>query len=241
MHLGTRKIRSAGRSSGSIEITLPTDLRAFEGVACHVIVRDGARPEIVLQPDLSSLHALFRSLWQNLRLGFEAVGEIGDFSLGDYNLTLLRPRQWQSRPPLVYADALLVSRWHGGARDEAPEALCRLLAFLAMGAAARLDLTESLIPAFGDAITYLMTGSSPNLGTDFERGMAHRMLWGKDSAQPLGSPFERCVWERAQSALNRVYEKFRAWERDPDAYEKAREKWYRALTLEMSASIENQT
>ncbi len=33
MYLGNRRIRSAGRTSGSIEITLPTLLQVLEGVA----------------------------------------------------------------------------------------------------------------------------------------------------------------------------------------------------------------
>ena len=52
MDLGVRQIRSAGKGSGSIELTLPADLRDLVGLQCRIMLRDGSRPDIVLQPDL---------------------------------------------------------------------------------------------------------------------------------------------------------------------------------------------
>ena len=52
MYLGTRRVRSAGRTSGSVEVTLPVQLSVLQGVACRLVVRDGARPELVLEPEL---------------------------------------------------------------------------------------------------------------------------------------------------------------------------------------------
>ncbi|MBI1879961.1 MAG: hypothetical protein HYR94_17375, partial [Chloroflexi bacterium] len=99
MYLGTRKIRSAGRTSGSIELTLPPQLQGLEGVECRLVVRDGPRPEIVLQPDLSAAQALLQELWQKLRLGLIEIREIGEFSSADFTLALFLPRHWQERPP----------------------------------------------------------------------------------------------------------------------------------------------
>jgi hypothetical protein len=200
-------------------------------------VRDGSRPEIVLQPDLSAAQELFRTLWQKLRLGLSDVDEIGDFSAADFTLALFPPRHWQEHPPLAYVDALTVLRQRseksGG--DEL-ESLTRLLASLGVGAARRLALTNALALAFGDAIAYLLIGRSTGLGTDFERGMAHRTFWGKGEAErPTGSPFEDRVWEQAQDDLRRVYEQFRAWQDNRQAYAAARERWYRALSMEMGA------
>lgn len=108
MYLGIRRIRSAGRTSGSIEITLPTDLQFLEGVECRLMVRDGSCPEIVLQPDLSAAQSLFHTLWQKLRLGLGEIDELGDFSPADFTLALFPPHHWQERPPLACADALAV-------------------------------------------------------------------------------------------------------------------------------------
>ncbi|MBU0510594.1 MAG: hypothetical protein KJ638_02690 [Chloroflexi bacterium] len=238
MYLGNRKIRSAGHTSGSIEITLPVRLQILEGVECHLTVRDGSRPEIVLQPDISTAQLLFQDLWQKLRLGLEVVDEIGDFSLADFTLALFPPRHWQERPPLAYADALSILRWLSGQTDQATEAVARLLAFLAVVAGYRLGLERALALAFGDAVAYLITGIPAGLGTDFERGMAHRAFWGDSHVQqPVGSPFDDQTWKRGQSGFRRVYDQFYVWQDDPGASAAARENWYRALTVEMGVQV----
>jgi hypothetical protein len=244
MYLGKRNIRSAGRTSGSIEITLPVQLQILEGVECRLTVRDGSRPEIVLQPDLSAAQTLFQALWQNLRLGLGEIDEIGDFSASDFALTLFPPGHWQERPPLAYTDALALLRWQTACgwgdglqveqKDHEPEALTRLLAFLAIVAGYRLGLKGGLALAFGDAVAYLITGVPAGLGTDFERGMAHRIFWGEGRArQPLGPPFDDQVWQQARTGLQRVYDQFRAWQKNPEVCAVAREKWYRALTVDV--------
>jgi hypothetical protein len=238
MYLVTRRIRSAGRTSGSIEITLPAQLQVLEGVKCRLMVRDGSRPEIVLQPDLSAAQSLFDALWQKLRLGLGEIDEIGDFSPADFTLALFPPRHWQERPPLAYADALAVLRQRSEQEDREPEALTRLLAFLSVAASYRLGLNGTLALAFGDAVAYLIAGTPAGLGTDFERGMAHRIFWGDGRAQhSLGSPFDDQTWQQSQAGLRRVYDQFRAWQEDPEAHAAAREKWYRALTVEMGVRV----
>ncbi len=250
MYLGTRAIRSAGRTSGSIEITLPAQLQVLEGMECRLMVRDGPWPEIVLQLDLSAAQGLFHTLWQKLCLGLGEIDDIGDFSAGDFTLALFPSRHWQERPPLAYADALAVLRQRaltpfaspkvgrGGMGGRDGVALTRLLAFLAVVAGYRLDLEGALALAFGDAVAYLITGTPAGLGTDFERGMAHRAFWGEGRAQqPLGSPFDEEVWQQARPGFRRVYDQFRAWQEKPEAYAAAREKWYRALTLEMGVRV----
>lgn len=234
MYLATRKIRSAGRTSGSIEITLPAELQVLEGIECRLIVRDGTRPEIVLQPELSAAQAVFQSLWQMIRLGLSDVDEIGDFSPADFILTLFPPTQWQERPPLACADALAVIRSQDRRQNPDSTALTRLISFLAVVAGHRLGLTGSLALAFADATAYIVTGTAAGLGADFERGMAHRAFWGDGRAASLGSPFDPTVWEQARPGFRRVLDQFLHWQNDPRPYSAAREKWYRALSLEVS-------
>jgi len=233
----SRKIRSSGRTSGSVEITLPTELHILEGVNCRLMVRDGVRPEIVLQPDLSMAHVVFEDLWGKLRLGLGESGEIGEFSLADYKLSLLPCNLWQFRPPLCFVDALAVSPGRPGSSSDGAEAFSRLLAGLAVGAAYRLGLVGTLALAFGDALAYLLTSISPGLGTDFERGMAHLAFGENRPAGPLEPFSDDRVWRRARPGLQRVYEEFSAWQRNPEAYQLARDKWYRGLRIEVGMSI----
>jgi len=243
MYLGIRKIRSAGRTSGSIEITLPALLQVLEGVNCRLTVRDGPRPEIVLQPDLTAAQDIFQALWQKIRLGLGEIGELPDFSLADFTLAFFPSQHWQECPPLAYADALAVLRIHGqsgspphngGGAEGEEEALTRLLAFLAVTAGYHLSLQGRFALAFGDAVAYLITGNPTSLGTDFERGMAHHLFWDEGHSQPpLGSPFDDQVWQQAQPAFRRVYDQFRAWQEAPAACAADRDQWYRALTVEL--------
>ena len=238
MYLGNRSIRSAGRTSGSIEITLPTPLQVLEGVECRMTVRDGSRPEIVLQPDLSASYVLFQTLWEKLRLGLGEIEDLGDFSTGDFALALFAPPHWEERPPLAYADGLAVSRWLSGQEERGPEALTRLLSSLAVAAGYRLRLRGVMALAFGDAVAYIITGAPAGLGTDFERGMAHRVFWEEEDARrPLGSAFGDQVWLQARAGFQRVYDQFCAWQQTPGVCALAREQWYRAWSVDIGVQI----
>lgn len=238
MNLGTRRIRSAGRSSGSIEITLPADLQGLEGVECRLSVRDGSQPEIVLQPDLSVAHALFQEVWGRLRLGLGDIDDIGEFSLSYFDLALFPPRHWQERPPLAYVDAYDVVRERDARGTDGlwgqSDACPRLIGCLALGAGYRLGLTGAPALAFGDSVAYLLTGTSPGLGADFERGMAHLIFWGEGRGALLGSPFQDATWLEARTSLRRVYDRFRAWQDDPRGYLATRASWYRALAVDVT-------
>ena len=63
MELGTRGIRSSGRGSGSIEITLPSRLRALSGLNCQITWQDSPVPQVTLTPDLSLARAALVRLW----------------------------------------------------------------------------------------------------------------------------------------------------------------------------------
>lgn len=239
MHWGIRRVRSAGRTSGSVEITLPVELEVLEGVRCRVMMRDGPRPEIILQPDVSSALSLFHDLWQRLRVGLSEVAEIGEFSPSDFSLAFFPPPHWQDRPPLAYADALAVLREEDAqeAKGQRRGALVRLLAFLAVAAAYRLDLARSLALGFGESVAYLVTGDAAGLGADFERGMAYLAFGGEHGVKRMDSPFSDEVWELARPGFKRVYDQFRAWQEHPETYAEARERWHKALSVEVEVSI----
>lgn len=244
MALDRRRIRSAGRTTGSVEITLPVELQVLEGIECEVWVRDGVRPEIVLRPNVGVAQALFAKLWQQLRSGLQRVGEIGDFDLGDFNVALLPPRHWYDKPPLSYQDALTVlSRLkenRGSAQVTNSDAMLRLVTFLAVNAGYKLGLEGRFAMAFGDAVGYLVSGVGSGQGTDFERDVALSAFGGGEKvvAGQIGSLSLDGRWEEAGEGLERVFAQFREWQEDPEQYEEARKRWWKAMTrVEIGVSI----
>lgn len=249
MYLGTRRVRSAGRNSGSVEVTLPVKLSVLQGVECRLVVRDGARPELVLEPELSEAQAFFRDMWEKLALGLAEVDEIGDFSVAAFALTLLAPARAPERPPLTYADGLaalherVVLGVGGAAATElraARESLARVMGALGAAAGQRLGLAPALALAFGDGLAYVMTGVPVGWGTDFERGVAHQIFHDEMATdapgsgwQPALSPYEARAWRAAQPGLARVFEQHSRWQAEPVLYEADRDRWQVALTLEL--------
>lgn len=243
MDWGSRRIRSAGRTSGSVEITLPAEMQALEGVECRLVLRDGARPEIVLQPDVSLAETVFAELWEKLRLAFQKIGNIGDFSLADFDVGLLPARYWRDKPPLSYQDALTIHRSRqrkaGPGRPREGSGVTHVVTFLTVNAGYRLGLEGRFALAFGVVVGYLVSGMSAGHGADFERDVALTLFEGEEKTglAPIGSLFQTDRWEEAQEGFKRVYDRFREWQENPAAYEAAREKWWEALTVESGASV----
>lgn len=229
MNLGTRKIRSAGRSSGSIELTLPAQLQDFEGVECRLVVRDGPRPEIALQPDLTAALGLVRELWSHVAAGVADAGDPGELRMSDFSLCLFPTGAWGERPPLACADALAVLRRPGD--EQSQNALARLLAAIGAVSGQRLGLAGPLALAFGDVIAALMAGSGAGAGAVFEHGMAYQRFAEARLGQP-GDPLARRAWEQARPGLRRVFEQFIDWQEEPARHAAARERWHSALAIE---------
>lgn len=233
MYLGKGKIRSAGRTSGSIEITLPPALQAFTGLGCRMVVRDGLQPEIVLQPDFADVWSYLEALWSRLSLALGANESIGNFAPSAFTLTLLPPRNSQRGLPLAYSDLVTLFRSGENRSKGELEALARILSVLAAGIARDLGLEQAFALGFGDAVAYVITQTSAGFGTDFERSMA-ASLSRQAHFEPrlLISPFEDEFWFECEPALRRIHEQFRAWQGEPEHYEAAQQQWYRALQCE---------
>jgi len=206
-------------------------------------LRDVARPEIVLQPDVSLAETVFAELWERLRLAFQKIGDIGDFSLADFDVGLLPARYWRDKPPLSYQDALAIhrSRQKKAGRQRFPEAagVTHVVTFLAVDAGYRLSLEGQFALAFGVVVGYLVSGMSAGHGADFERDVALTLFEraGQTGLAPVGSLFNKERWEEAQEGFKRVYDRFREWQENPAAYEAARQKWWEALTVETGGSV----
>lgn len=224
----TRKVRSAGRSSGSVEITLPPEMQELEGIECRLILRDGARPEIVIQPDISIANAIFAEQWDKLRVAFRSVGDIGPFQMGDFDVSFLPPRHWNERPPLSYRDALALHRAKHAEIEIDPSGLSYVLTFLTVGAAYRLGLQDRYALVFGVIVGYLVSGICAGNGTDFEQDIALQLLAERQEATqpPLDTLFATPRWEDAHEGFARIFAQVRAWQDNPHLYEEHRRRWW---------------
>jgi hypothetical protein len=229
----TSRIRSAGRTSGSIEITLPPALQPFTGVGCRVVMRDGLQPEIVLQPDFSDAWSLLETLWEKLALALGSAGPIGELAPSAFMLTLLPPRLSQRGLPLAYSDLVTLSKSGEAGAEVGSEALARVLSVLAAAIARELGLEQTFALAFGDAVAFVVTQVSAGYGTDFERSMAASLSRQAQFRPRLPfSPFDDEFWLECGPALRRIHEQFRSWQSKPEGYEAAQQQWYRALQCE---------
>lgn len=233
-----RKVRSSGRTSGSIEITLPPEMQALEGIECRLMLCDGARPEIVIRPDVSIAEVVFENLWERLRIAFSQIGDIGPFALSDFTVSFLPPRHWQERPPLSYRDGLAIYRAHQGqtpasSSNEALDnsGLSHVITFLTVSAAYRLGLQNRYALVFGVIVGYLVSGMSASHGTDFEQDAILQLFNGAESSVHVawGALFDTKQWEQAQEGFTRIYRQVLAWQAAPHTYEMARRQWWSSL------------
>jgi hypothetical protein len=233
MYLGMSKVRSAGRTSGSIEMTLPPVLQAFTGLGCRVMVRDGLQPEIVLQPDFGDAWSSVEALWEKLRLALGSNESIGVFAPSAFMLTLLPPRHSQRGLPLAYSDLVTLSQSGEDRSKGELQALARILSVLAASIARDLGLEQTFALGFGDAVAYVVTQVAVGFGTEFERSMAASLYRQAHFGPRLPvSPFDDEFWQECEPALRRIYEQFRSWQGKPERYEAAQQQWHRALQCE---------
>lgn len=233
MHMGLCRIRSAGRTSGSIEITLPPALQPFTGLSCRVMVRDGLQPEVVLQPDFSDVWSSVAALWEKLSLALGSDASIEDFVRGTFVLTLLPPRHAQRDLSLAYSDLVTLTRGSENRTENDLVALARILSVLAAAIARELGLEPAFSLGFGDAVAYVVTQASAGFATDFERSMAASLLrQAYFESRPPVSPFDDKFWLECEPALRRIHAQFLTWQRQPERYKAARQQWYRGLQCE---------
>jgi hypothetical protein len=236
MHFGKRNIRSAGRSSGSIEITLPVEFAILEGVSCRLDFHDGLMPQITLQPDLKFVTQMYLQIWELLALGLEKVGNIGDYSDADYQLGLFHNTAMAQVPPLSYADAIAVLQ--KASTDElekqrAFEAYARIVESMATVGGFRLSLSPTLATLFGNQVAYYLCGEVVDARDAFARGIGLRQQTKSFGIVTENIHLDTAYWLRIQDDLMCIYDRFAGWNRNPTAFDNEREHWYRARRFEV--------
>jgi hypothetical protein len=239
MDLGTRHIRTAGKGSGSVEITLPIDLRDLVGLPCRITLRDGIRPDIVLQPDLQRAQAAFAVVWRHMATTLSRPCDaLPDWQLAGFGFAL-RPQGGGGDLPLLC--------WRDGLKLAAPGphdagAVARTVAAFGRALAAELRISAALAAGFGAACGYLLAGAPPLPDGQEACDLAAAAL--RDSTQP-GAPLDAAgdgpegacgaaFWSAAQPVLAATSELFLNWSADPAGHATLRAAWRRGRSIQMS-------
>jgi hypothetical protein len=245
MDLGARHIRTAGKGSGSIELTLPAALRDLVGLRCRVFLRDGFRPDIVLQPDLAAAQAAFETIWREMAAclplpqarGTQYAPPMpqGAFLFG------LHPRMGAdaAAPFLAWRDGIKLAAGH---KVDAA-ALSRVIASFGHAMAGGLDIGPGLAAGFGAACGYLVTGVAPAPDWQEPCDVAAACLrplgapgaaWlAASGREPAGAPIA-ALWVHAAPVLGATSELFQAWTETPATHAHQRAAWRRGRGIEMS-------
>ncbi|WP_203076558.1 hypothetical protein [Falsiroseomonas ponticola] len=237
MEFGTRSIRSAGQGSGSVEVTLPPAFRGLAGLPCRVALRDGLRPELVLQPELAGARAAFGHLWallsDALDLGAQAV------PLAECAITLWPAAEAPgAMPRLAWADGLALA----GRPPHEAAALARSLAALAQIAAGRRGIGAALSQDFGAACAQALGGIviHPAMQSACDIGAALLAAGGlgQDPVLALAAGDARgdAFRDAALPRLRLLAEQHLDWTDDPARHASLLVAWRRGVALELSGA-----
>jgi hypothetical protein len=234
MEFGTRSIRSAGQGSGSVEVTLPVAFRGFVGLSCRLALRDGLRPEIVLQPELRGARTAFARLWTMLA-GALGAAPAADPPLADTVLTLWPvPGAAGPAPRLAWSDALALAA--APPHEAAP--LARSVAAFARMLAAPLGIAPDLAAGFGAACGFALAGHV-EAGAEPACDIGAALL-ARDGIAP-GAPlsaaedaFSAGFAAAARPALALLRDAHLDWTAEPPRHAALLAAWRRGVALELA-------
>ncbi len=237
MEFGTRSIRSAGQGSGSVEVTLPPAFRGLAGLPCRVALRDGLRPELVLQPDLAAARMAFGQLWALL---VDAMGiEGGGVPLADCAITLWPASDAPgAMPRLAWSDGLALA----GPAPHAAFALARSVAALAQLAAPRRGIAPGLAADFGAACAHALAGATVHpaqqAACDIGAAMLAAAGLGHEAALALAAEDAGSDAFRAAAAprIAKLADQHGEWTDDPARHADILVAWRRGVALELSGA-----
>ncbi len=232
MDLGTRSIRSAGAGSGSIEVTLPGALRPLTGLRCRIALRDGLRPEIVLQPDLAPARDAFARLWALFAAALE-VEDAGALAFADLPFTL-GPAPTGPPARLAWADGLALAL----PPPHRAEPLARAIRGLGAALAGRIGIVPCHAAGFGASAAQAMTGLVADPQDQAACDMAAAALadlgcMPAPAARP-DDAFDPGRWAAATPRLRAIAELHQDWSSDPARHAAVRAAWRRGVALELS-------
>jgi hypothetical protein len=229
MDLGVRQIRTAGKGSGSIELTLPAEFRDLVGLPCKVTLRDGSHPDIILRPDLARVHQAFSDLWQRM---VEAVlpDDPSAFPSTAFGFGL-RPRIGGEEPYLCWRDGLALA----GPPPHEAEALCRTLAAFGQVLAPDLGIDPLLTAQFGTACGWRLTGASclPD-AQEIQDLVSLHLAPYRPALAASDQEINEAFWETAAPQLNALADLFGDFSVNSANYARLRAAWRRGRCVELS-------
>ena len=218
MDLGVRQIRTAGKGSGSIELTLPADLRDLVGLPCRIILRDGSRPDIVLQPDLQTAHRAFSGLWRAMAatLLHDDAGPPA-LPLAAFGFGLQQRTGIGGMPFLCWRDGLALA----APPPHEAGAVSRTVAAFGHILAATLGIDPALASAFGAVCGYLLSGVPAIFDAQEACDLAALHLGLLNVAPPLtpaSDTTDSAFWHLAAPLLSAAADLFVDWTTDPSGH-----------------------
>jgi len=236
MELGVRQIRTAGKGSGSIELTLPSALRQLVGLPCRITLHDGERLDILLRPDLTAATAAFATIWRSLARVFarDLAGAADHFPTGAFAFGLLPRRGLAGAPYLCWQDGLALSL---GNPEQA--AIARSIAACATHLSGGLGISADLGDAFGAACGFLAGGrmmfAEWHAPCDIVASQMSSCVWQPGAALANSS----CVtsdqfWSQFTPGITACADLFAAWSLSGSAYPALRAAWLRGRSIELN-------
>lgn len=232
-----RHIRTSGRGSGSVEVTLPAKLREFVGLPCRITLREGERTEIVLEPDMADAHAALAGLWHALARAL--LNEPAPpFLPRDFLFTLHPAPCLTGRASLAWVDGVALAR-STPAEPASAATLARLIAAFAFVLADRLAIAAHHAPGFGAVCGLLTTGACPFAEWREPTEIAASILYPQNSWHPGSARFvlaggdKAALFEHAGELLAAA-DLFASWSDASSDYPALSAAWRRGHSFEMN-------
>jgi hypothetical protein len=256
MDLGVRQIRTSGKGSGSVELTLPRELRHLVGLPCRITLHDGVRPDIVLQPDLTAAFDALSYIW---RAVLRACAEDGAargaerFPAAAFAFGLRPLPAAPGTPYLSWQDGLAVASGAAQAGQDEAGAAARCIAACATQYAAEIDIAAGLAAPFGAVCGFLACGTlaypawqeacdiaasqwhgAPAPGRQ-DCALAGRIAWQPGAAwRTVQDALCDRFWRIAAPGLVRSARLFAGWSAPGSAYPALCAAWRRGRSIELN-------
>jgi hypothetical protein len=225
-----RRIRSSGKTTGSVEITLPPEFQIFAGMECRLIGQGGLTPSLTIIPGVDGIEKHMRQIWSVIAIGFGIADHAYPAAKIRYTFDTtkyedgilevgLRDCGWLMNAPLstqptVQSARLLVNLCHCFIAEAKPVTTLGYHLFLA------------------NSVVYVVCGDNPALGL-FERDTVSVALHDGEIAP--GNNDESIIsaarWAHSRPAISRLLDHVKRMSHANSTLDDQRKDWSRAQRI----------